>query len=48
MMADRPGFKFLLEKTDEISDLDIKAFMNVYTEAFKPQKYNIAKERFKN
>ena len=37
MMSDRPGFKFILEKSDDISDLDIQAFINCYKEAYKPQ-----------
>ncbi len=36
MNADRPNFKFILEKTDEISDADINAFINCYKQANKP------------
>lgn len=33
MISDRAGFKFIFEKTDEISDLDINAIASVYKSA---------------
>ena len=48
MIADRAGFRFILEKTDEISDLDIEAIANVYKTANSPTKYSFVKDRFKN
>jgi len=48
MIADRAGFRFILEKTDEISDLDIEAIANVYRTANSPTKYSFVKDRMKN
>lgn len=36
MISERPNFKFILEKSDKFSDLDLQAFYNVYEEAIKP------------
>eukprot|EP01016_Furgasonia_blochmanni_P044377 TRINITY_DN615_c0_g1_i8.p1 TRINITY_DN615_c0_g1~~TRINITY_DN615_c0_g1_i8.p1 ORF type:complete len:428 (-),score=71.38 TRINITY_DN615_c0_g1_i8:202-1485(-) len=36
MTNDRPNFKFILEKTDEISEIDIKGFLEAYKEANRP------------
>lgn len=33
MIADRAGFRFILEKSDEISDFDIAAIAGVYKAA---------------
>lgn len=36
---DRANFKFIMEKTDDISAVDIKAFLAAYQEANKPNKF---------
>jgi len=45
MSPERPNFKLTLEKTDEISDIDVKAFVNCYREANKPQTISYLKHR---
>lgn len=36
MIPDRPGFKFCMEKTEEVSELDIEAIIEVYRTAIQP------------
>lgn len=37
--TERPNFKFTIEKTDDISDIDVKAFLAAYKEANRPNSY---------
>lgn len=36
MTNERPNFKFILEKEEEFSNIDLKAFANAYKEAVRP------------
>ncbi|KAL4488666.1 hypothetical protein ABPG73_020365 [Tetrahymena malaccensis] len=47
MISDRPGFKFSIEKTEEISEADIEAVINVYRTAIQPQQHSFVKDRMK-
>lgn len=48
MVSDRPGFRFIIEKSDEISELDIEAIMGVYRSANQPEQYSFVKDRVKS
>lgn len=37
--VDRPNFKFIMEKSGDISEVDIKAFLAAYKEANKPNSF---------
>lgn len=37
MNSERPNFKFVIERADEFSSIDLQAFVNVYRESNKPQ-----------
>jgi hypothetical protein len=41
MVTDRPSVRVILEKTNEFSNLDIKAFLGAYFEANKPNDPNL-------
>jgi hypothetical protein len=43
MTNERPNFKLIYEKSGDISDLDIKAFVEAYREANKPRNYSLLK-----
>lgn len=43
MTNERPSFKLTLEKSDEISENDIKAFIACYEQANKPRSYNFVR-----